>query len=295
MLATAATAAAAPTPAATSFSDARRFASPLFPRFESGVPVLLYHRLARGSVGPEVFDAQMQRLHELGFEAITLDRYVRFVRGEHVALPERPILITFDDAFRSSWASADPVLARYGWSAVMYVPTGYVGLPGRLTWEELRQMQASGRWQMDEHAGDGHVLVTVDAAGRRRPFYANELWADGRKESFEDYKRRASGDIERGAAHLARNIPRWRSHGTFAVPFGKYGQNGSNDPRIGPWLSAWLTRQFSIVFVQRDDSFAQGIPGFANRITVAARWDADTLATHLLRGRELLQAASREP
>jgi peptidoglycan/xylan/chitin deacetylase (PgdA/CDA1 family) len=251
------------------------------------VPVLLYHRLGPGSlsVAPASFDAQLRRLHELGFEAITLDQFVRFVRGEAVELPERPILVTFDDAHVSAWENADPILARYGWSAVMYVPTRAVGRPGHLTWEELRQMQSSGRWQIDEHAGDGHVLITADAAGRQLPFYAAELWADGEQESFARYRQRVSSDIERGSAALAQNLPGWITRRSFAVPFNNYGQNGSNDPRIAPWLAGYLKSRFAVVFVQRaDDSFATPDPGFANRIGVSSNWDADALETHLLSG-----------
>jgi hypothetical protein len=272
---------------ATTKGTARAKPPSLLFGFDGAVPVLLYHRLARGgaySVAPDAFDAQMRRLHDLGFEAITLDRYVRFVRGEAVDLPPRPILITFDDGYVSAREHADPVLARYGWSAAMYVPTAAVGRPGHLTWGQLRQMQSSGRWQIDEHAGDGHVLITVDAAGRRLPFYSSELWADGAQESFAQYQRRVSGDIERGLALLAENLPDWASHGSFAVPFNNYGQNGSNDPRIETWLSSYLKARFTAIFVQRDDSFTTPGPGFANRITVSSRWDADALETHLLRG-----------
>ena len=256
--------------------------------FQGAVPVLLYHRLlARDgslSVAPDAFDAQMRRLHALGFEAITLDSYVRFMRGEKVDLPQRPILITFDDAYVSAWETADPVLARYGWNAVMYVPTGFVGRPGYLTWQQLQQMQASGRWQIDEHAGDGHVVVTVNAAGAQGPFYANELWANGKRESFADYTRRVSNDIEHGAVMLAHFLPGWSSHGTFAVPYNNYGQNGSNDPRIAPWLAGYLKAHFAIAFVQRDDSFTPPGLGFTNRIAASSNWDATTLETHLLRG-----------
>jgi poly-beta-1,6-N-acetyl-D-glucosamine N-deacetylase len=265
----------------------------LFPRFDGAVPVLLYHRLVPGnagySVAPASFHAQMRRLSDLGFEAITLDQYARFVRGEVVDLPRRPILVTFDDAYVSAWENADPVLARYGWSAAMYVPTGAVGRPGHLTWGELRKMKSSGRWQIDEHAGDGHVLIAVDGAGRKLPFYAGVLKTDRRKESFAHYKQRVSSDIERGSAMLAQNLPGWTPGVSFAVPFNNYGQNGSNDPRIAPWLSSYLKSRFTVVFVQRDDSFTTPGPGFANRITASSHWDADTLEAHLLRGRDLLR------
>ena len=266
-----------------------------FPRFDGAVPVLLYHGLARGGATPAAFDAQMRRLHALGFEPITLGRYVHFIRGDAVDLPQRPILITFDDAFLSSWTVADPVLARYGWSAAMYVPTGLVGLPGRMTWRRLRQAESSGRWQIDEHAGDGHVMSTVDAAGRRASFYANELWTNGRQETFAHYKERVSGDIRKGRTVLTRNLPGWISHGSFAVPFGNYGQMGSNDPRIEPWLKSFLESRFVVFFAHGDNVFTTPGPGVANRLRVAPGWNAQTLETQLRRGLHRLRSRTVAP
>jgi hypothetical protein len=267
-----------------------------FPSFRGAVPVLLYHGLVDRddgySVAPATFDAQLQRLHQLGFEAITLDRYVAFMRGSKVELPRRPILITFDDGLRSSWTGADQVLARYDFSAAMYLPTGLVGRPGHLTWDELRQMQSSGRWQIDEHAGDGHVLITVDARGRQGPFYANELWANGNRESFANYKRRVAEDIERGQSQLAHELP-GKSHHTFAVPFNNYGQFESNDKRIEPWFTSYLKARFTVAFVQRDYSFTRPRQRFANRIVMASRSSPDTLELHLLKGVEQLNRTAR--
>jgi len=91
----------APEPDGGARTPAERKAHSLFPRFAGAVPVLLYHRLVtadKGSgVAPATFEAQLHRLHDLGFDAITLDQYARFVRGDLVELPQRPVLITFDD------------------------------------------------------------------------------------------------------------------------------------------------------------------------------------------------------
>jgi peptidoglycan/xylan/chitin deacetylase (PgdA/CDA1 family) len=104
-----------------------------FPFFAGAVPVLLYHGLVDRddgySVAPAAFDAELQRLHELGFRAVALDRYVALMRGENVALPRRPILITFDDGRLSSWQNADQALARHGDSAVMCRPARWAA-PG---------------------------------------------------------------------------------------------------------------------------------------------------------------------
>jgi hypothetical protein len=227
----------------------------------------------------------MQRLHDLGFQAISLDQYVRFIRGKPINLPPRPILITFDDGFTSSFEVAGPILAHYGWNAAMYVITGAVGMPGKLSWTQLRQMQATGRWQIDEHAAYGHVDVTVDSAGDQGAFYANEIWANGAKESFSHYKLRVRQDLELGQRMLKRNIPGWRSHGTFAVPFGNYGQHGSNDPRIRRWLRTVLKARFSAIFVQHGDSYSAPGSTAQNRIFVPGGWDASNLDAHLLAGR----------
>jgi peptidoglycan/xylan/chitin deacetylase (PgdA/CDA1 family) len=273
----------------------KRTARPLIARFAGAVPVLLYHRLGPGSgsysVAPTDFAAEMQRLHDLGFNAVSLDQYVRFVRGDRGDLPQRPVLITFDDAYSSSWEVADPILARYGWSAAMYVPTAVVGRPGRLSWDDLQQMESSGRWAVDEHAGDGHVLIPAGPSGRRLPFYASERWADGAQESFSHYQERVSGDVEHGLAQLRANIKNWSSHASFAVPFNNYGQNGSNDPRIEPWFRSFLDAHFAVVFVQRDDTFTRPSPGLENRIAVAGSWDADTLEAHLVDGLRRLKQA----
>ena len=247
--------------------------------------MLLVHR-----VEPESFGAQMAGLHALGFHAIPLDLYVRFMRGERVRLPSRPVLLTFDDAYVSALVDADPVLARYGWSAALYVPTGAVGRPGHLTWAQLEQMQASGRWQIDEHAGNGHHLVQTNAAGRRAPFYADELWTNRGRESFAHYRRRVGGDIELGARLLAAHLR--RATETFAVPFGNYGQWGTNDPRIEPWLSRFLARRFAVVFVQ-GDTFTTPGQRFADRIAVPSRWTAQTLESRLRRGLDALTMRTR--
>ncbi len=254
------------------------------------MPVLLYHRLVQttngSGVAPADFAAEMQRLHDLGFQAISLDQYVRFIRGEPVDLPPRPILITFDDGFLSSFEVADPILARYGWNATIFAITGMVGTPGKLTWAQLRQMQATGRWQIDEHAGYGHVNVTVDAAGDQGPFYANEKSGErGAGELPPLQAARSHGHRARPEDARAATFPGWKSHGTFAVPFNNYGQHGSNDPRIEPWLSRFLKAHFAAIFLQDGDVFSTPGPGFQNRIDVPGGWDPSSLEAHLLAGR----------
>lgn len=127
-----------------------------------GVPVLMYHRvtddplpaLARWAVAPATFRAQMEWLKAKGFTALSLAEFEATV-WEGADLPERPVLITFDDGTRDFGENAAPVLAGLNLPAAVFLPTGHVG--GRadwdagygppaeiIGWDEVEALQAQG-------------------------------------------------------------------------------------------------------------------------------------------------------
>ena len=59
-------------------------------------------------------------LDAAGFHTLDAETYARFARGEDVALPSRPVLVTFDDGRLDSFRGADAVLERYGMRATMF-------------------------------------------------------------------------------------------------------------------------------------------------------------------------------
>ena len=110
----------------------------------------------------------MSMLARDGFHAISIAQYARFAGGDIAELPNRPILITFDDGLLDSYQGADAVLERYGLRATMFVITANADAaePGYLSWPQLRAMAASGRWDLQEHAHAGHVRIPpAPAAG----------------------------------------------------------------------------------------------------------------------------------
>ena len=223
------------------------------PEYRAAVPVLAYHgvndRRDVYSVSRRAFAEQMAMLHAAGFHAIGIADYVRFLHGQAVELPKRPILITFDDGRIDSYRGADRVLARYGMRATMFVITGRVGKgPFYTDWDELRDMAASGRWDLQEHAGDGHRRIVMNPAGDVGPFYANRRFGGGALESFEAYTRRVLGDIEAGRRALEREIPGFEPH-AFSLPYGSFGQDATNDPRIPLFLGWALQARFPAVFI----------------------------------------------
>ena len=225
------------------------------PAYEGAVPVLAYHGIKDGrdhySVSQRVFTKQMDMLRRAGFHTISIAQYVRFLAGDSSDLPDRPILITFDDGQLDSYRGADKVLAEYGFRATMFVIAGSVEQGARfyLNWNELRRMAHSGRWDIQEHAGVQHIEIPYDEKGHKGPAYANRrMNEDGTLESYADYRRRVVGDILWAKQTLSEQIPGFTPW-AFAVPFGDVGQRGTNDSRIPQFLDRFLGRQFRAVFL----------------------------------------------
>ena len=241
------------------------------PPDRSQVPVLLYHGVAPANefsdeadagygIDPDDFAKQMTLLHHAGFRTITLDEFVGFVQGERVELPPRPLLLTFDDGRADSWTGGDGILGELGYNAVMFVDAGRVedGDDEYLTWDELVGLERDGRWELQLHSGEGHRQIRYgpgeDDYG---PFYAYRK--EG--ESHVDWRERAFTDIEWGAERLAENVE-GATPLAFAPPYGNYGQEGTNDPRIPEELLAWLLDRYAVVFTQDRSGFAR--PGREN-------------------------------
>jgi peptidoglycan/xylan/chitin deacetylase (PgdA/CDA1 family) len=226
------------------------------PPIRGAVPVLAYHGVNgerdHYSVTRRQFAEQLAMLDRAGFETITIAEYVRFLQGVTVNLPQRPILITFDDGRLDSYRGADRILAKHSFRATMFAIAGFVEEQSTfyLTWDELRTMAANGNWDVQEHAGVGHVNVRYDAAGHEGPAYAYRQYHPGGRglETFTEYKRRVEHDILWAKRTMSEQLPGF-SPLSFAVPYGSYGQDRTNDPRIPRFMSRFLRRHFQAVFM----------------------------------------------
>jgi peptidoglycan/xylan/chitin deacetylase (PgdA/CDA1 family) len=149
--------------------------------------VLMYHKvndLEGNSVTVPVsqFEEQMAQLGELGYTAVSLDDVLAHYL-DRKPLPPQAVLITFDDGYCDNLENAVPILQRYGYPAVLFVPIGYLGggrpLPHdehlaacgivnrTLGWSELDELERAGV-RIESH-GIGHrplADLEVDEAAR---------------------------------------------------------------------------------------------------------------------------------
>ena len=130
-----------------------------------GVIILEYHTVTdtpdvdsvQYNVKPSDFSAQLDYLHELGYNTITTLEYMKAVRGK-LTLPENPIILTFDDGYENNYTEMLPILEAHGMKAVVYVITNEIGKPGYLNVEQLRQMQRRGV-EIGSHTANHRPLI----------------------------------------------------------------------------------------------------------------------------------------
>ena len=127
------------------------------------IPILMYHsidrhsdpRAPRWTLSPTSFAEHMHWLAEHDYRPMTISDLVS-ARTSGIPLPPRALAITFDDGLRDFLTGAVPVLQRHGFTATLYVVTGYVGKTSRwsrslgetdrpmLSWSELRSVSEHG-------------------------------------------------------------------------------------------------------------------------------------------------------
>jgi peptidoglycan/xylan/chitin deacetylase (PgdA/CDA1 family) len=85
----------------------------------------------------------MGYLHTQGYSPISLNDLVAHMNGRGT-LPEKPVIITFDDGDASHYFIAYPILMKYGFTGTFFVTVGALDSPGSLSLMQLKQMHQDG-------------------------------------------------------------------------------------------------------------------------------------------------------
>ena len=112
------------------------------------IPVLVYHRIGDTeghlTVRPDKFEEDLARLKELNYQTISLDTFRKFLIDSNTEMPQKPIMISFDDGYLDNYMNAYPSLRKYGMTAAFYIITSLVGEDDRLAVGHIREMAANG-------------------------------------------------------------------------------------------------------------------------------------------------------
>ncbi len=137
------------------------------------IPVLLYHDVQQQyepdraviTVTPERFDEHIAALLKKGYTPISFEDAYKASMG-NFAMPENPIIITFDDGYLTNYTYAFPIIQKYKVKTTIFVVTETVGKTTgnpHFTWEQARIMQQSGLVSIQSHTNSHTDLLTMNS------------------------------------------------------------------------------------------------------------------------------------
>lgn len=126
------------------------------------VPILVYHHVKPQwpddfegrtiTVIASDFESELAYLRDSGYETVSLAELANALLYG-LALPEKPVVLTFDDGYDDMYAHAFPLLQKYGLTGSFGLVTGYLGNSGYLTWDQAREMSDAGNEMVSHSVG----------------------------------------------------------------------------------------------------------------------------------------------
>ncbi|MBI2639102.1 polysaccharide deacetylase family protein [Candidatus Peregrinibacteria bacterium] len=122
------------------------------------IPILVYHHIGSPPknansatksffIEPEWFEKHLQYLQENNFQTVHFSDVIAYFKDSKplpIAAGKRPVIINFDDAYKSVFTTAYPLLKKYNMTATIFVPANLIGHRAYLTWEQLQQLKDAG-------------------------------------------------------------------------------------------------------------------------------------------------------
>jgi peptidoglycan/xylan/chitin deacetylase (PgdA/CDA1 family) len=221
------------------------------------VPILTYHRFAENCKSPlcvptHVFEGQMRYLKENGYRTITAEEFLAFLEYRQ-SLPKKSVLIAMDDGYRSVYSIAYPILKKYGFTAIFFIYTDFVGVSSSaVTWDQLREMKANG-FTIGSHTVSHSDLTTVKEGETELEFIA-----------------RIEEEIQASKKIIDKKLG--QDTYIFAYPYGDYDQRSINVARQAGYKIAMSIRRGGNPFfvnplcLRRDQIFEGDMQTFLSRL-----------------------------
>ncbi len=149
------------------------------PAWASGIAALCYHQVLPKATGlfelsVDDFREQLALLKAQGYEAISTRQLQEFLAGRFQPL-KKPVLLTFDDGYRSVYDHAFPIMKEFGFVGVACIYPQFIESHGGMSWAQLRELAAAG-WSIEPHSmTHANLWKAPAAAAARQAFFDREI------------------------------------------------------------------------------------------------------------------------
>ncbi len=139
------------------------------------VPILMYHYISEPpadadiyrtdlSLSPETFAAHLDYLRAEGYTTLYLRDLLSYLATGQPELPEKPVILTFDDGYEDNYLNAFPALAERDMTGTFFIITDFAtqDRPGYADWQQLGEMAAAGM-EIGSHSRDHPDLAGKDS------------------------------------------------------------------------------------------------------------------------------------
>lgn len=146
-----------------------------------GFPILEYHMVqaeepkdaGEYNVPPEDFIQQLEYLKENGYTTISIRDFLRAKKGLQ-ELPEKPVILTFDDGYETNYTELLPILEKYNAKATIFMVTNSIGKKNYMSWEQLKDIQKRGV-EIGSHTANHLPLTSMDLDKAREEVQLSKL------------------------------------------------------------------------------------------------------------------------
>lgn len=177
----------------------------------------------RYTITAQELAGQFQWLEENGFHPVSIDDLIRAQKGEK-QLPSKAVLLTFDDGYKSFYEKVYPLLKAFNYPAVLAIVGSWIEVPATqpveyeagkkinreklMTWEEIKEVQASGLVEIANHSYALHKAVIANPQGNMEPAVTTHQYFPKfqRYETDAEYTKRIKADLQKNSELLGKKL-----------------------------------------------------------------------------------------
>lgn len=188
------------------------------------LPIIMYHQILKDKkmwgkyvISPEDFEKDLEYILDKGYTTIVMQDLINYVYNGS-PLPDKPIMLTFDDGFLTQKDYLLPILKKHSAKAIVSVVGEYTDRYTKindkslsysyLTWQDIKELVQSEYIEIQNHSYDMHNFKKRKGVGKLR------------SESKEQYKELIKQDINKLQVLLFEKMGYKPT--TFTYPFGVY-------------------------------------------------------------------------